>query len=88
MGPSRPLRNGELARFTLGVLPCSTLGATSLLDWPRGMQSRRSTKGPKYAAAGGLASYGTRLEDAYHQIGFYAGSILKGAKPADLPVVQ
>jgi putative tryptophan/tyrosine transport system substrate-binding protein len=42
----------------------------------------------EFAAAGGLASYGTRLEDAYHQIGFYAGSILKGAKPADLPVVQ
>ena len=42
----------------------------------------------EFVAAGGLASYGTRLEDAYHQIGFYAGSILKGAKPADLPVVQ
>jgi putative ABC transport system substrate-binding protein len=38
--------------------------------------------------AGGLMSYGTDLADTAHQVGVYTGSILKGAKPADLPVVR
>ena len=41
-----------------------------------------------YVAVGGLMSYGTDLADMFHRVGIYTGNILKGAKPAEMPVLQ
>jgi putative ABC transport system substrate-binding protein len=66
--------------FTSRAVQFATLTAVNKI--PAAYSSR------DFVAAGGLMSYGTDLADSFRQVGAYTGNILKGAKPADLPVVQ
>jgi len=68
------------ALFTERRAQLATLAVRHMIPMTSG--SRQITE------AGGLMSYGANITDALHQVGVYAGRILKGEKPADLPVVQ
>jgi ABC-type uncharacterized transport system substrate-binding protein len=59
-----------------------------LAHWATYHKVPATYSGREFVEVGGLISYGANLGDAYRQAGIYTGRILKGAKPADLPVVQ
>jgi putative ABC transport system substrate-binding protein len=82
IGRERPdaLFVGNDAFFLVRRIQLATLAARHAL--PTSFSTR------DYAEAGGLMSYGTNVNDALRQMGVYTGRILKGEKPADLPVVQ
>jgi putative ABC transport system substrate-binding protein len=72
-----------IAGDPLALRESSSLAALSSRDAIPAIMGAR-----EYAQAGGLLSYGTSLVDSLRQAGFYAGRILKGERPGDLPVLQ
>src|SRR5262249_54295307 len=83
-----PSSSSARAPSSSAMLRSSQAGAINSWRWAARHSLPAVYHWREIAEAGGLISYGTNLVDAYRQTGIYAGKILKGAKSADLPVVQ
>ncbi len=72
----------------VGADPFFDTHRTLLTSWANDHKLPTMFQFREYALAGGLMSYGINMPDVYRQVGVYAGRILKGEKPAELPVLE
>ena len=85
---SSTLAQQQISALFVAANPFLASQATNLIAMAARHRIPVMSNERRHTAAGGLMSYGTSIEDAYRQVGSYAGRVLKGAKPTDLPVVQ
>jgi len=77
-----------VSALMVGADPFFDTHRTLLTTWANDHKLPTMFQFREYAVAGGLMSYGINLPDVYRQVGVYSGRILKGEKPAELPVLQ